>query len=256
MTVTKPTLTVSLTGTNSRAVSVTVSSFGTATFWTLRRTIAGFDSGGEPRYYIRGAINQTTMVTNVIDTDFPQNTNVKYIATVTDGATTQTSDETGLAGGASVNIDLGADYICPMTAVAAGTPVVVSSLQELTFSSRTEILSVLSRRDRVAVGEPRQYPTFTLGCWTLTAAYQQEITDILYTSGVVLFSPRYPSWVTTSSPTALYLAVSDVRMIRESHLGAVTEKRWELDVTQVGAVKVPRVTSLGSTWTALPNPAV
>lgn len=251
MPVTAPTITPTLTGTGNRAVSLTITDYGSATTYRVWREVNGVATpAADPRYFVRGAIDQAVGSPTVIDVDFPQNSTVTYWASCTDGVTTQTSAESAAIG----PIDLGADYIGAITAAADGVPVVVGQMDAVGYESRTEVVKVLNRRDPVAVSDLRAYPSFTLTVWSLTTAYRDALEGILVANPVILFSPRYPAWA--GSKTAMYLAVTNVREVRASSLGGVVERKWELECAQVATPKVPVVSSLSTSWTASPSPVV
>lgn len=196
MPVTKPTVTATVDDANGY-VSITVSSFGTATSWTLYRNVEGY--GDE---FVRGVLSQATSVTTVIDVDFPQNKELQYRASVTDGSSTQTSDY------ATVNApDLGVDALCVPGATAAGYAVTVTSMGEAQWGQRAETVMVVDRTDPVVVADRSTLPTFSLELWVDAPYTRSLLTAAINANPVVLFSPRWPGWAFEDG-RPIYVAVT------------------------------------------------
>lgn len=226
-------------------LSITVTGATANTVVTVRRIVAGFDSGGEPRFYVRGFRNASISGGILIgyDVDFPQNASLAYVATCTDGSTTKTSSVSATIPA----IDLGGDFIMPTTTEAGRVPVIVGALEELVRPARVEVMKPIGRRDPVAVGDRRGYPEFDLTLWTTSMADQSALETYLMAYNVVTFSPRYPTWV-SSINAAMHIAPKDVREQRPSHLGVVPERRWVVSCQQVGAPATPMVTTIPGGW--------
>ena len=234
-----------------RAVDLAVTGTAGGHLYTLRRQVSEdgltwFDSGGEPRFYVRGwrafAGGQTG-----IDVDFPQNTYVKY--TVTDGTESATS-------AVVAPVDLGADYILGTGSVAVGIPVIVADSPEQTHPAGSSVHKVIGRRDPSILGDLRQYPRFDLTVWTFGQSNRDWLGVLLDAYPVVTLSPRRPRDLTDVTAAA-HLAVEDLRRWRPSTSSDVC--RWDLACSQVGAPVAVRATSLntdshaGPVWNAPPD---
>lgn len=237
MPVTTPTLTVAVQA-DGRTVKVTVSDYGSATEWTARRLVDGVDPGTGP-WIIRGAHRRSVSSPNVYDTDYPQNSDVTYVVSVSDGTTTLESAESAV-----VNIDLGGDVLVPMATAPTGYYTAVTQVDELAHDRRVEVVSVIERPDPVVVAGTPALPSFTLGLFCDGATAVANVRATLEAGPVFLLSLRDPSRL--SSQVAMYLAPSNVRETLVGNAGGA--RLFTMDVQQVGAPRTPAVTSYTPGW--------
>lgn len=196
MPVTKPTVTATVDETNGY-ISVAVSGYGSATTWTLYRVTAYADQ------VVRGVTAQAVAVSTVIDVDFPQGETIAYYATVTDGSTTETSDDT-----ADVTApDLGADVIATLGPDAVGFAVTVMSMGAATWGQRAETVTVVDRTDPVVVTDKSVLPSFPLELFVPSVEVGALLTIAMEANPVMLFSPRNPSWAFDDGKP-IYVAVT------------------------------------------------
>lgn len=233
-------ITAALAGTGNRAVAIEVTGATAGVRFTVRRQVSydggtsWFDSGGEPRFYVRGMINRLPADgTTCYDVDFPQGATIKY--TVVQDATSATSSAVG-------PIDLGADMLIGLGSTTLHAPVIPETVPDLARPAPGVVMKPVGRRDPVSVGDNRQYPTFTLDVWAL--AGEQTVRDILDRYPVVVFSPRDPRHI--GSAVAMYVAV---RAVTEQAIrSTLAYRRFSIECSQVGAPANPAVTTLGSDW--------
>lgn len=230
-----------------RAVDLAVTGATNGTLCTVRRLVSDdgvtyFDSGGEPRFYVRGWRNfDPADFTTGIDVDFPQGAYLKYV--VTDGTTSATSAAVG-------PIDLGADYLIGTGSTAVGIPVYVQQVPDQVHPAGSSVIKVLGRRDPIMVGDVRQYPRFDLVVWTVGGSNRAWLRSLLDAYPVVTFSPRNPRDM-GDILSAYHLAVEDVRFWRP--VTSDDACRWTLSCSQVGAPTTTRATALNSSSTVGPN---
>lgn len=232
---------------SGRAVSISASCSG-ATYLTVRRVVSGFDSLGEPRFYVRGMRKYAGTSVSGFDVDFPQNKAIGYAVAATDGTTTATASTVALD-----PIDLGADYLLGLDDEAAGVPVVVESLANVVKPTRQSVIRPLGRRDPLAVGDRRQYATFDLTVWTFGLTNRTLLESLLDRYAVLSFSPRYPDRMGLVAGGAFFVAVGDVEPAAPDGRSDVAERRWRLPCAQTGAPYGPLVTSIPTGWASLPN---
>ncbi len=197
MPVTTPTVTVTPDEVNG-AISITVSTFGTATAWTLYRNVEGY--GDE---MVRGVLDQATSVTTVIDVDFPQNKGVQYRASATDGVSTEMSAYSTEAS----SPDLGVDALCVLGATAAGYAVTVTSMSEAEWGQRAETVAVVDRTDPVVVVGRSTLPSFSLELYVDAPYTRSLLNAAINANPVLLFSPRWPGWAFEDGKP-IYIAVT------------------------------------------------
>ena len=239
----------------SRAVDLVVTGATNGTLYSVRRQISEngtdyVDSGGVPRYYVRGWRNfDPADFTTGIDVDFPQNIYLKYTVQAVGGGASATSAAVG-------PIDLGADFIISTGSTAVGVPVLVESVPEQVNHSQSSVMKVLGRRDPVVVGDFRQYPTFDLPIWTLGQNNRTYLRTLLDSYAVVTFSPRYPRDM-GDIICAYHVSVGDYTFKRPTTSDAPV--LWTLPCSQVGAPSTTRTTALntstavGPAWDSAPN---
>ena len=232
---------------SGRAVSLSVSAPG-ATGFTVWRTVDGFNPGREGRFNVRGFVNVPGTSKSGYDVDYPQNASIAYrvIAWDADGNTA-----TSAASSTITPMSYGEDVLIGCGATAERAGIIVETMTPVTYAGRAEQVKVLGRRDPVAIGDRRQYPTFDLVFHTFTRAAYSSVEDLLYRYPVVNFSPLYPHWA--DSATALHVSVTDVEPFSPNYLrsatsGKLEERTWTIRCAQVGAPSTPVCATIPGGW--------
>jgi hypothetical protein len=208
----------------SPKVTLTFTGIQAGTLLVERRTAAGWDA-------VRGydSITVTAGHTGGIIREVPQNTALQYRSTLTlttGGVETVTANATG-------TLDLGGDWLYS-TDGRGGNQVTVVDVSELVYKTNTEVVDVIGRPDRIAVGDVLQWPDVTLTLATFTAAERNSLRALLASGGVVGFAPRHPADVGVDEEL-WYLAVVGVAERRAARLAQEQTRIWELRCSRAAA---------------------
>jgi hypothetical protein len=181
----------------------------------------------------------TSGVFYISDYEIPQATSYTYIATVSDGTDSATTDEVEVEG-----INRGGDYIAAVAAPFSGTVINVESFAQEQLRAQADTVTVLGRPDPVVVTFGRTWLNGTLNLISLTDSERQQLQTIFASGRLVMFAPR----IGVGYDDVLFLAAGDIDIERVSRVAYEPARRWIVQVQRVAPPPPTASMPVGTTW--------